>query len=190
MNKLKLVITEKGRYVEIPGISAFRTPAEVDVTKVKLAILIQSLHSGGISNYKIVSSDNKKERIYTEQDFKTPKKEIKPDEVSNRLDRMEELLLKLVSDRTSQKSNSSEQITNRLNRIERLMRKGQKIVYKDLKSGDTPLVEELEDQFIPDINVSEMSISGKTTEIVEKKSSKDIDDAVDLLSNLTKNGGK
>jgi len=190
MNKLKLIIKEKGRYIEIPGISSFRTPAEVDVTKVKLSILIQSLHSCGVTNYEIVSTDKKGKRIYTEEDFKEPKKDLKTDEVNNRLDRLEDLLIKLVSKGTSQKSNNSEQITNRLNRIERMIRTGQKVVYRETPADGTPLVEELEDQFIPDINVSEMSISGKTTEVVEKKSSKEIDDAVDLLSSLTKNGGK
>lgn len=191
MNRIKLIIKEKGMYVDIPGITSFRTPAEVDVTKVKLSLLIQSLHSCGIVNYEIVSGDKKGQQIYTGVDFQTIEKKQKDVELNNRLYRLENLLLKLVSSGTSQKGNSSEQITNRLNHIESMIRKGQKPIYHESRLNDSPKIEELDnDQFIPKINVSKMEISGKTTEVVEKKSSKEIDDAVDLLSNLTKDGGK
>lgn len=191
MNRIKLIIKEKGMYIDIPGLTSFRTPAEVDVTKVKLSLLIQSLHSCGVINYEIVSTDKKGQQSYTGADFQIPEKKQKDDELNNRLDRVETLLLKLVSGGTSQKTNNSEQITNRLNRIEKMIRKGHKITYHEPEVGDSPRIEELDnDRFIPEINVSKMEISGKTTEVVEKKSSKEIDEAVDLLSNLTKNGGK
>jgi len=191
MNRIKLIIKEKGMFIDIPGLTSFRTPAEVDVTKVKLSLLIQSLHSAGVVNYEIVSTDKKGQQIYTGEDFKIPEKTQKDNELNNRLDRVESLLLKLVSSGPSQKVNSSEQITNRLNRIESMIRKGQKIVYRESDLYDSPKIEELDnDRFIPEINVSEMKISGKTTEVIEKKSNKEIDDAVDLLSSLTKNGGK
>jgi len=191
MNRIKLIIKEKGMYIDIPGLSPFRTPAEVDVTKVKLSLLIQSLHSCGIVNYEIISTDKKGQRIYTEEDFQIPEKKQKDTELNDRLDRVENLLLKLVSGGPSQKTNNSEQITNRLNRIEMMIRKGQKIIYHKDEINDSPRIEELDnDQFIPDINVIDMEISGNTTEVVAKKSDKEIDDAVDLLTNLTNNGGK
>ncbi len=189
MNRIKLIIKEKGRFVEIPGVSSFRTPAKVDVTKVKLSILIQSLHSCGINNYELVSTDKKGEVIYTEEDFSLPEKKKTDSKMDNRLDKLEGLLLKLVSSGSGHKVDSSEQITKRLNKIEGMIRKGQKIVYHEIPEG-SPIVEELEDQFIPEIDVSEMEISGKVTEVIDKKSEKEINDSADLLSNLTKNGGK
>ncbi len=187
MNRIKLIIKEKGRFVEIPGVSSFRTPAEVDVTKVKLSILIQSLHSCGINNYELISTNKKGEVIYTEEDFNLPEKK-QDSKIDSRLDKLEGLLLKLVSRGSGQKVASSEQITKRLNKIEGMIRKGQKIVYHEIPHG-SPKVEELEDQFIPEIDVSEMEISGKVTEVIDKKSEKEIIDSADLLSNLTKNGG-
>ena len=185
MNKIKLTIRERGRFVEIPGLAAFRTPATIDVTKIKLSILIQSLHSCGVNNYELVSEDRKGNKTYTQDNFNLPEKKKE----DNRLDRMEDLLLKLISNGSGQKVASSEQITNRLNSIERMLRKGQKIIYKGSSDG-SPVVEELDDQYIPEIDISEMQNSGKTTEVVEKTLKEDIEYAVDLLSSLTKNGGK
>jgi len=186
MKKIKLTIRERGRFVEIPGLASFRTPAKVDVTKIKLSILIQALHSCGINNYELVSEDQKGSIVHTQDDFNLSENKTEDSQLGNRLDRMEDLLLKLISNGTGQKVASSEQITNRLSKIERMLKTGTKIVYK----GEAPVVEELDDQYIPEIDVSEMQISGKLTKVVEGSSKDEIDDAVDLLSNLTKNGGK
>ena len=186
-----MTIRERGRYVEIPGLPAFRTPATIDVTKVNLSTLIKALHSCGINNYELVSGDEKGSVTYLGKDpiTKLPEKKIPDTKLDNRLDKMESLLLKLISNKSGQTVASSEQITNRLNNIERMLKKGQKVVYKESVDG-SPVVEELDDQYIPEIDIGEMQISGKSTEIVEKTLKKDIDDAVDLLSSLTKNGGK
>jgi len=188
MKKLKLTIRERGRFVEIPGVAAFRTPATIDVTKMKLSILIQALHSCGVNNYELVSEDHKGNKVYTQDDFNLPEKKKEDKQMDNRLERMEDLLLKLISNRTGQKVANSEQITNRLNSIERMLKQGNKVIYKEI--GDKPIVEELDDQYIPEIDISDMQISGKLTKILEKKSKDDIDFSADILSNLTKNGGK
>ena len=190
MKKIKLIIREKGRYVEIPGLAAFRSPATLNVTKVKLSVLIQALHSCGINNYELISEDEKGNKRTLGKDPITvlPEKQKDP-EIGNRLDRMEDLLLKLISNGTGQKVASSEQITNRLANIERVLKKGSKVVYTEQSKGN-PVVEELEDQYIPSIDISEMQISGNTSDVVEKTLKKDVDDAADMLSSLTKNGGK
>jgi hypothetical protein len=189
MKKLKLTIREKGRYIEIPGVAAFRTPATMDVTKIKLSILIQALHSCGVNNYELVSEDEKGSVVYLGKDpiTKLPEKKNDP-ELSNRLERMEDLLLKLISNGTGQKAANSEQITNRLNRIERMLKQGNKVIYKEI--GGNPIVEEMDDQYIPEIDISDMKISGNITKTLGKTSKGDIDSVVDMLSNLTKNGGK
>ena len=187
MKKLKLTIRERGRFVEIPGLASFRSPAKIDVTKIKLSMLVQALHSCGINNYEIVAEDHKETKNYTQDDFKLPKKQKEP-ETNSRLDRMENLLFKLLSNNAGQKDQTSEQITNKLSKIERMLKKGSNVVYK--ASDKSPIVEELDDQYIPEIDISEMQISGKSSDVVEKTLKGDIEDAVDLLSSLTKNGGK
>lgn len=181
MVKVKIIIREKGRFVKLPGRAPFRTPAEIKVSENKLRSVIQVLHSCGITNYEVDSTTKNIQGVVN-----LPGKKSKIDE---RLERMENLLLTLISKEPDEKDDSSEQITNRLSSIEHMLKKERKIVYKET-ANSTPVVEELEDQYIPGINVSEMKISGKTTEVVEKKSSKDVDDAASLLSSLTKNGGK
>ena len=190
MKKLKLTIREKGRYIEIPGVAAFRTPATMDVTKIKLSILIQALHSCGVNNYELVSEDERGSVVYLGKDpiIKLPEKKKEDTQTDNRLERMEDLLLKLISNGTGQKVSNSEQITNRLNRIERMLKQGNKVIYKEI--GDKPIVEEMDDQYIPEIDISDMQISGKITKTLEKTSKEDIDSVADMLSNFTKNGGK
>ena len=108
----------------------------------------------------------------------------KDDKLNERLDKLETLLSILVSDKSVEKGNSSEQINKRLSRIERMLVKGG----VRESSRKEPLIEELDDddRYIPSIDVSDMKISGKTTEVLDKKDDKEIDDAVDLLSNLRK----
>ena len=98
MKKIKLTIRERGRFVEIPGLAAFRTPAKVDVTKINLSMLIQALHSCGINNYELISEDEKGKTVYVGKDpiTKLPEKKQKEPELDNRLDRMEDLLISHV----------------------------------------------------------------------------------------------
>jgi len=182
MNKLKLIIKEKGRYITIPGITPFRTPAELDVSRIKLSILVQSLHSCGVSDYEIISSGSNGIEKFTQDDFKHNENEIK---LNDRLDKLETLLSMLISaEKTVEKDTSSEQINKRLGRIEKML-VSKDYIKESLKRE--PLIEELEnDRYIPTIDISDMKISGKTTEVLDKKDDKEIDDAVDLLSNLRK----
>lgn len=188
MKKLKLIIRERGRYVEIPGIPPFRSPAKVDVSKIKITILIQSLHSCGVTDYELISTNKHGETIrYNKDDFELPEKKQDNSKIENRLERLEDLLLTLLTKNKSQKTNNSEQITNRLSRIERMLKSGSRVSSNDI--DDSPIVEEMEDRYIPNIDIENMKSSGKSVNVVSKTSKKDIDDAVDLLSSLT-NGGK
>jgi hypothetical protein len=184
MKKLKLVIKEKGKYIQIPGIAPFRTPASVRINKTNLPIVLQVLHKCSVNDFEIVSDDNPEVTVETQ-----PIKHKKDSEINDRLDKLESLLTTLVSKNLGQKSNNSEQITNRLGRIERMLNSGGKVVHEDMGIGK-PRIEEMEDQYIPEIDLSDMKLSGKSIEVVDKKSNKDVDDAVDLLSSLTRNGGK
>lgn len=185
MKKVKLIIREKGRYVELPGVPPFRSPAKVDVTKIKLSLLVQALHSCGVSNYELISSDHKEE-TNLEEDFKFPEKNENNNRLSKKLDGVTDLLVKLISKGSGKKVNNSEQITNRLNRIESMLKQGVKNIHV---SNEDPVLEEPNDQYIPEIDVSEMQIKGKTSDVVDQRNEKEIDAAVDLLSSLTRHGG-
>lgn len=169
----------------VPGIPSFRTPVEIDVTKINIPILIQSLHSCGVEDYEIKTVSKTGVIKELSESIDIPKKKKDNSKIDKRLDRLEDLLLSLVSKKSSQRSNSSEQIKNRLVKIESMIKSGRSS-NKDI----SPIIEEMDEQYIPSIDVSNMQITGKTTEVIDKKSNQDIDNAVDLLSNLTKNGGK
>ena len=64
-----LKIKQKGLYIEIPGITPFRTPAHVNITHVSIHLVASKLQAQGISNFEIVSDTKGKEKRYTEKDF-------------------------------------------------------------------------------------------------------------------------
>ncbi len=191
IKKLKLVIKEKGRYIRLPGMSSFRTPAKVDVTKIKINILMQALHSCGVNDYELssISETGKILNKWTKDSINLSNKKQK-EETSNinsdKLDRLEDILLALLSKKDSQKDKKSEQITNRLLRIEHILKSGNQFISQGSMNNKVPIIEEIEDQYIPNIDISDMQIKGKSTETIEYSSKKDINDTVDLLSNLTK----
>jgi len=165
-----LKIKEKGYYVTIPGITPFRTPAEVDITSIGLAVVVSTLHSNGIDKFEIVSDIPGKRSTFTQDDFSIARKKEKKDEkyehLTGQLDELKELVSKLLERNVNEKR---EQIIERI--IER--------------RSDSPIVEEIEDMFIPEINFSGGKIKSKTESISKKE---DIFDNVDLLSKL-KGGG-
>jgi hypothetical protein len=55
---VKLLIKTKGMFINIPGLIPFRTPAEVDITKVNINMVISELKKNGIEKYKILSVDD------------------------------------------------------------------------------------------------------------------------------------
>ena len=55
MITLKLKIADRGLIVEIPGIAPVRTPADIDISKIDINLVVAHLRKAGINNYKIVS---------------------------------------------------------------------------------------------------------------------------------------
>lgn len=55
---VKLLIRTKGMFINIPGLTPFRTPAEVDITKVNINMVISELKKNGIEKYKIIYDNN------------------------------------------------------------------------------------------------------------------------------------
>jgi len=190
MKKIILRISERGRFVNIPGMPSFRTPAEIDISRIPVQTVIQSLHLCGVEKYNIVSDDI----VQKTTDLKTHIPEIprrnkrdNNDELIEKFDkkfsRIESMLQKLAFEKYSRKDLSQEQINEHLRRIEKYLKNGGTVrVSKEV----TPKIDELDETFIPEIDTNDLKLSGMTTEVLEKKSEKDIDDAADLLSSLSK----
>jgi uncharacterized protein YfkK (UPF0435 family) len=190
---IKLNVKERGYMIEIPGITPFRSPAKIDISNVKLPLVVKTLNNLGVQNYEITALENGKTKIYTKKDFEKPKKEKTEDlsKINKRFNKIEEILYSLVK-KQSNTSPSEEQITNKLEALEELSKRilekesVREVVYtssSDIKEG--PIVEELdEDTFIPDIDLSEMKLRGSSSEKIGK--TEDAEETADILSRLTK----
>jgi hypothetical protein len=198
---LFLKIAEKGHYIEIPGMSPFRTPAEANISHISIQSVVSRLQAQGIEEFEIVSDTKGKEAVFTQKDFnietKNPKK--KKDDYERRFNKLEALVNKLLIKESSDKTPNQEQITNKLNSIEKLLKKQSttKVVQtseksekhdkegiKKTKIKTEPVVEEFDNIFIPDINISGMKIQGGESRKSIKQDKQDIDDSADMLSRI------
>lgn len=190
-----LKITEKGHFIELPGMSPFRTPVEANISNISIPLVVARLKSQGIKKFEIISDTQGKASVLTQKDFNTENKNPKKRKevnyekrVSNLESMMKQLLEKGVSDTTS----DQEQITNKLSIIEKLLKDRPKtnVVYapeKKAKKKDTktePVIEELEDTFIPDIDIDSLEVRGKGSRETIEQDKLDIDDSADLLSRI------
>ena len=55
-----LKIKQRGLFIEIPGSSPTRTPAEIDITKCNIMVVDTYLRKLGITDYEILSKYNHK----------------------------------------------------------------------------------------------------------------------------------
>lgn len=197
---LILKIKEKGMYVQIPGTLPTHTPAEIDVSKCNLTMVDTYLRQMGIKNFEIVSDGNKK--VITKP-LKMGDASINQKVINQRFSKLEKMMEILLQQKTDDNSENSEQITKKLNKLETLAnkllekeptvieaptapkRKGS-VIKSRSKRRKEPQIEELDDTFIPEIDVSGMKMKGASKQIV-KREEMDIDDSVDLLSRIMGN---
>ena len=193
MISLKLKITDKGLMVEIPGIAPIRTPVEIDISKIDINLVIAVLRRSGINNYRIVSvtEDGIEKTISVPQELKKKVKDKYPSDssVDKRFDRLEGMMVNLLTQKNESKNIlNQEQITNKLNKLEKLTQSivnGQQHTVVYTNKLDEPVIEEMNEVFIPDIDLDGMSLkgtTGKTIEVMEDN----IDEAADLLSSITR----
>ena len=168
---IKLRVKEKGHMVHIPGAAPFRTPAKIDITNMKLSLVVTILNNNGISDFEITSTEDKERIVYTKKDFELTKQLEEPkqdlSEINDRFNKIEKMLYAL-SKKDSKKNIPEEQITNKLNALEELSKRilekesVREIVYTSTKDRDgSPIVEELdEDTFVPEIDISDMELKG------------------------------
>jgi len=187
-------VKDKGNVVNIPGMAPFRTPAEIDITHVKLPIVISTLHNCGITDFEIISK--KETEVKKEVEVKETKKhkipKVKDKNLEERFTRLEKILSKLMNNQESKKSLSEEQITNKLAILEELSKKileremVKQVVYTSAKDNSkNPVIEELDEEiYIPDVDISDLKIKGSSSQTVGEVD--DVEEAADILSRLKK----
>lgn len=190
-----LQVKEKGTVVDIPGTKKARAPADVDITNIDINFAIMYLRKQGIENYKIVSITDTEVKEVGSTMLKK-KKEIEKDDgwknnIEARFNQLESLIINFLGKKQSNSHRNSEQITNKLENLEKL---SEEIMRKQIsgtpisEEGDGPKIEELDDKFIPKIDIEGMSLKGSTIKTLQSDS-EDADEAADLLSSIVKDGG-
>lgn len=173
---LTLQVKEKGHYIEIPGIPPVRSPANIDITKIDLSLVISILRKYGIDNYKIVSlSETGEKKIFTRRDFVEKNKEdimFYQRKMDRRIEKMENMISRLLEKNEVNRGVKLEQITKS----------------KYIEKESEPKIEELEDVFIPNIDVGGMKVKGETSKTSIKRGKGDVDDSADLLSRIIQQG--
>ena len=159
-----LSIKQPGLYINIPGIPPFRTPAEINITKIKnIPMVLSQLKNSGVDEYEIKNSQR---LTITKPKIETKNKITKTDyndELNTRLTNIENLLMKVL-------------------------KKDPLITEQIIKTSSTNINNknknnEAEINFIPEINIDSMkgSITNETTDLEENN-----DDIVDLLKKIIK----
>jgi hypothetical protein len=182
-----LKVKEKGTVIDIPGTKKARSPADIDITKVNINFVTMYLRKQGIKNYEIISTMGEKQALPS-----SPKKRrAKKENFESRFNKLESLIVNLLGRKQSTPQPNSEQITNKLKKLEKLseeiIRKQSSGVPVSTKS-DEPVIEELDDMFIPEIDIGGMSVKGSTTKTLQSDSD-EAGETADLLSSIVKNGG-
>ncbi len=187
---MKLIIKESGYSLELPGMGLIRTPCNVDITRCNINIVISTLIKNGVIKYSIV--ENPEESLTS-----LPKntKVIKADKTKN-----------VVVHKVENANNTIEfaKLSKRFTELQDFITKSFESVAKStslppeyierLRKEDkkfNPKVEELivddsDDEFIPEINLDDLEMSGSKTEILDMDDN--ISSDVDILRELK--GGK
>jgi len=172
----KLIINDKGHYLDFPGIPAFRTPVKIDINTVSTERLIVEMRKHGIEDYKIIEND-KEITIPMNKTVKKVKKFVgdlfNKKSFDKRMDKMEQLLQQLIDKPTETKT------------IE------QTIIQGGVNQPD--IKDEFDDEddvgFIPTIDTEDMEMTESTT--IRKETRDDsVEDAANSLSDLLNNKRK
>ncbi|MHA1623478.1 MAG: hypothetical protein ACTSVO_15250 [Candidatus Heimdallarchaeaceae archaeon] len=192
-----LKVKDKGTLVDIPGTQKVRSPVEIDISKVDIGFVTMYLRKQGIENYEIISVTDTGVREVLP--IKKPgfKKEPPKDDgklkanIESRFNRLEGLIINFLGGKQNNQPVNSEQITDKLENLEKLSEeiiRKQTVVTSDVRYSDEPQIEELDDKFIPDIDLEGMTMKGSTIKTVQSDSD-DADETADLLSSIVKKGG-
>jgi len=178
---LTLKITEKGHYIDLPGMAPFRTPANINVSKIPLNVLILKLKVYAITEYEIVSKLGDQKIVYKKEELekikekdlnKMDKKYVK--HFDKRLNKLENMIKNLVVPQEKSEVNinlDKEQIKNVVSEL----------LDQPIKKEED--VEE-EDIFIPPVNIDGMKLKSSEHTIIKQQ--ENLEDSADLLSEIQK----
>lgn len=175
---ISLVIKQPGFIIQIPGTKETRTPSIIDITRADINVVIMYLKSMGITNYEILHTDKKKEKLIEKENIKS-EKNINSDNIIS--------------------SEKIDSLTNELSEIKKLLKNLTEKQTKNLiidttsekynkPSKKSKLLDEVEDiEFIPTINTDGLSSVGNLSVTTGKRSDDlDISESVNLLKSLKK----
>ena len=188
-----LKIKEKGIVVDIPGTKKVRSPVELDISNVDLNLVTMYLRKHGIENYSIVSiTDSAQKEVLPRRLFSSKKKKESvswKDNLESRFSKLEGLLVNMLGKKQDTNDTGTEQITNKLEKLEKLseeiIRKQETGTPVTVVKSDEPKIEELDEKFIPSIDIDGMTMKGSTIKTLQSDS-EDADEAADLLSSIVK----
>jgi hypothetical protein len=187
-NKMvKLLIKTKGMFINIPGLIPFRTPTEVDITKVNINLVISELKKNGIEKYKIISDDSISlektidRTIVKRNSFRNNITEIKKiddsSEILKNIKNQQKSILKIEG--LLEKFLNSDVLTSKTS-YERKRAEEEISFTKPKKKFDDSV-----DDFIPSINLENINLKG--TSSTRKITNKTDLSNVEKLKNVSKN---
>lgn len=175
----KLIIKEPGLFLRIPGMGDFRTPAEIDISKIDVNLVLAELRRNGISTYKIHSDEQTKSKNVNIQ--KKDIKDIRYEDIlelmqkqQNSMGVIENLLKTMITTKTPEPS--MDMITNLLNDFLQSDKTNTTEIKKKSK------IDESVDEFIPEININKMTLKGNNSSKVIKSDRSILKNAESLKS--------
>jgi len=179
-----LKIKQPGHTLAIPGLPVFRSPVEIDISKLDVRVVAMYLKSSDIETYEIVAETNNQKEVYTKKDFEVeePKKKsnIDKEDWQKRFNRVESMLEKLLTVPRHERK-FEEQIVNTLDKLEHIIDVSPSKVSNKYKD---PEIEEL-DSFIPDVDIKGMKVQSSDN-IKKVKQDSGIEDSANMLAGLMK----
>lgn len=184
----KLIIRQSGHFIDVEGMPSFRTPAKVNIPESAINKVVVHLAKLGIEDYDIIAHGYFKVhgKIVKEEINKKKEKVITVDieGVNKRLSKIESLLASLLG-RAPEGLGKVESLLHQLlirepKVIERVIVKGEEVVKDEL--------EELEETFIPDVDIEGLKVKGKVTFKTERR--EDVSKTVKELQKMEENKTK
>jgi len=178
MKKQKLIINSHGLFISIPGIPPFRTPAKVDITKIGEKIVMAELRRNGITNYRIIASEEEPRSIPL-QINKQEKNIVSIEELKNSIEDMKLLLQSFLDKEPKKVEPSTEKIESILNDF---LLSGKKVEQDFITRKKKSKIDESVDDFIPEIDINKMTLKGSNSERVIKSDRNILKNAESLKS--------
>lgn len=163
---IKLIIEQPGLFIEFPGVSV-RTPAEIDISRINIDLIISRLRGLGVTQYRIESDVNKKK-----EQKKPEQKELIKEKVIKEVDEssINEVLKKFL-EYSGKRFDKIEKIISNM-KLDNVDPEKQKVIKRTENKDET---------FIPKIDISGMKVKGTIN-----KSSTDRDDLTGQIEALSK----